>query len=182
MTGLDDLLEAYGGCTFEDGLYRIHTRASADEFDRLVGAAFPNYRSRLGCFGFDWLGRQFSIDRSRGVESDPGVSMFEPGTGEVFEVPGRFTEFHDVELVEHVDEDLVTAYFTDWTAENTKPIPFDKCVGYRTPLFLGGLDDGTNVDLTDTSVYWHLMGRLRLEAIRVGLGGRISKIDLGPHD
>jgi hypothetical protein len=35
---------------------------------------------------------------------------------------------------------------------------YDQCVGYKKPLFLAGVDDVENIELSDLDVYRHLMG------------------------
>jgi hypothetical protein len=35
-----------------------------------------------------------------------------------------------------------------------------ECVGYRKPLFLGGADNLTNVEMLDLDVYWTLTAQL----------------------
>ena len=64
---VDACLEAAGGRSFADGLYRVHTRTSASASDALVADAFPELAGRLACFGYDWLGRQFATDAARGA-------------------------------------------------------------------------------------------------------------------
>ena len=168
------LLGEFGGCTFDGGLYRVHTPVSATAANRLVADAFPEFRTRASCFAFDWLGRQFATDRERGAPSDREVLMFEPGTGQVLEIPVPFSAFHDEELVDYTEEALATSFFAAWKAAHGSPLAFDECVGYRTPLFLGGHDDVENLELSDIDVYWTIMGQLRLQALRIRPGRAIT--------
>ena len=69
------------------GLYRLHTAMSAVAADGLVDAAYPDFEGRIECFGVDWLGRQFSLDSTRGRADDPEVLMFDVGAGEALEIP-----------------------------------------------------------------------------------------------
>ena len=165
----------FGGCTFEGGLYRVHTLVSAAAANRLVTDAFPEFRTRASCFAFDWLGRQFATDRERGAPSDREVLMFEPGTGQVLEIPVPFSAFHDEELVDYTEEALATRFFAAWKATLGSMLAFDECVGYRTPLFLGGHDDVANLELSDIDVYWTIMGQLRLQTLRIRPGREITE-------
>lgn len=60
------LIDRLGGCTFERGLYRVHDPVSSVLASGWVNAAYPEFQGKLICFGFDWLGRQFALDPSRG--------------------------------------------------------------------------------------------------------------------
>src|ERR671927_992641 len=86
------LFERFGGCTFGHGLYRVHDQASATQASRWVNDAYPEFKGELACFAFDWLGRQFALDPSRGSNPDLEVIMLEPGTGEALEVPAAFSQ------------------------------------------------------------------------------------------
>lgn len=171
------LFDRMAGCVFENGLYRIHTPDSAAVADGLVEEAFPELRSQMSCFGFDWLGRQFALDGGRGAPSDPEILMLEPGTGEALEIPVPFSKFHDVELVEYANEALATDFYAEWASISSEHIEFAQCVGYRTPLFLGGSDTVDNLELTDIEVYWSFMGQLRVQVMPLPKGTRITGIE-----
>jgi hypothetical protein len=121
---------------------------------------FPEEARKVYCFGFDWLGRIFALDERRLVEGQPGVIMFEPGTGEALEIPANLISFHEHEL--HVADDaaLASSFYNKWiTGGGTPPSPA-QCIGYKNPLFLGGDDETYNLELSDMSVYWTVMGGL----------------------
>jgi hypothetical protein len=157
-----ELFTRFGGCTFDDGLYRIHTPPSSIMASDYVAEAFPDFRARASCFGFDWLGRQFSLDAQRGSPSDPEILMFEPGTGEVLQIPTPFSLFHDHELVDYRDAALAAQFFAAWRAGADSSLGFDQCVGYKVPLFLSGKDVVNNLEVIDLDVYWTVLGQLRL--------------------
>ncbi|MEV6269041.1 T6SS immunity protein Tdi1 domain-containing protein [Kribbella sp. NPDC051936] len=164
-TGAHGIRAQLGGCTFEHGLYRIHTDVSAAAAGELVDAAFPEFTGRFESFGFDWLGRQFAVDRQRGRSADPEVMMIEPGTGEALEIPVPVSRFHDEELVDYPEAALARGFHSEWVAACGPSLRFDQCVGYRVPLFLGGADELDNLEVSDLEVYWDLMGQLRLKVI-----------------
>jgi hypothetical protein len=70
-TGTRAALGELAGATLGWGLYRLHTAMSAAAADRLVDAAYPDFEGRVECFGMNWLGRQFSLDSTRGHADDP---------------------------------------------------------------------------------------------------------------
>jgi hypothetical protein len=171
-------LDAAGGRTFEGGLYRVHTKASARASDALVRAAFPEFSGRLTSFGYDWLGRQFATDTGRGSIDDPEIMMFEPGTGEALEIPVPFSRFHDEELVDYTEEALARSFFDQWQRSGGPAPTVSECVGYQRPLFLGGKDTVANLEISDLDVYWTIMGQLRRQAKGLPEGTSISGVEL----
>ncbi|MFI9485376.1 T6SS immunity protein Tdi1 domain-containing protein [Promicromonospora sp. NPDC052451] len=172
-----ELLGRSGGTTIRSGLYRIHTPTSAARADALVRAAYPEFTTTISCFGHDWLGRQFSLDARNGPAREPTVLMFEVGTGGALEIPVPFSDFHDIELVDYPNAALAAGFFDTWL-ESGQPSPSpDQCIGYRIPLFLGGEDDITNLEVTDLDVYWSTFGQ-----IRVGLSSTSDRTAVAPVD
>lgn len=175
---LRPLLSAYGGSTFMGGLYRVHDAASSATASASVEEAFPELQSPVICFGFDWLGRQFALDPSRGRPGDPEVLLLEPGTGEALDVPVTFSTFHDVGLSRFRDACLLPDFFTEWKATNDTQLAFDECVGYKVPLFLGGEDTVENLELINLDVYWSITGQLIRATRHLPPGTSISGITL----
>ncbi|MDB5708528.1 MAG: hypothetical protein JWL96_598 [Sphingomonas bacterium] len=143
-----------------DGAYRLHRPEDVARFTDLAKGAFPNFASRIECFGVDWLGRQFATDRSRLLGGFPQVLMLEPGTGAVLEIPFDQTSFHEQELVEEPDAGVAYPFFLEWLKSGGKRPFYDQCVGYKRPLYLGGADDITNLEIADLDVYWTLAAQL----------------------
>ena len=169
-------LDLAGGQGFADGLYRVHTKASARAADAWIAHAFPEFAGRLACFGHDWLGRQFATDTGRGTSADPEVMLLEPGTGEAFEIPVPFSLFHDEELVDFTEDALAISFYEQWRhAGGAAPGP-SECVGFRRPLFLGGEDVVANLELSDLDVHWTIMGQLRRQAQGLPEGARIAGV------
>jgi hypothetical protein len=175
---LVDVFNALGGVTVEGGLYRIYSPQTAATATAMVEDAMPALRGRIDCFGADWLGCQFALDKAR-LEGDENlVVILEPGTGEVLDAPVSVRSFHDTELVEFAEEALAVSFYRAWreSSGDTDPLDEQTCVGYSAPLFLGGADDVTNLTRSDMAVYWHLMGELRAETLPVAPGTDISSI------
>lgn len=160
----DDLaacLRELGGKTFEHGLYRLFRSDQVSEATQNMAAAFPELAERILVFGYDWLGRHFALDSGRLAGSKRLVLMLEPGAGEAMEIPVPIVQFHNEELVEYRDEALAFSFYKEWRKLDPSPIPHDKCVGYKIPLFLGGADTIDNLEVTDLDVYVSLCGQLR---------------------
>lgn len=177
-TGSDELFRLYSGATFSSGLYRLVSVEGADQWTRVVLAAFPQFEGRIRCFGYDWLGRFFALDNSRLVEGQPGVVLLEPGSGEALEIPCSFLAFHTDELTNHADAAVAERAFKQWNAGQPRPLDADECAGYRVPLFLGGADDVSNMSRTSLRVYWELCAQMLSQARELPYGARISEVTL----
>jgi hypothetical protein len=162
--GAPELMTRFGGYTFRDGLYRLHTAASARLADERVREAWPDrFADRIACFGFDWRGRQFSRDPARrDDDGEPLVLLYEWGTGDALEIPATLAGFHDEILIDMAEQAVEVSAFEDWRRGNPDKVPLahEECVGYRVPLFLGGEDDASNLEVSDTDVYMSIMGGL----------------------
>lgn len=60
--GLVELILEFGGCSFDNALYRVMTPSLINEWNKKIEYAFPDFYGRVQCFGFDWLGRIFAVD------------------------------------------------------------------------------------------------------------------------
>ncbi|MGN6218880.1 MAG: hypothetical protein ACTHNQ_05205 [Microbacterium sp.] len=179
LQDVDALLRTGGGTSIGNGLLRLHTGYSAQAADIFVRAAFPEFSRRVRCFAFDWLGRQFSIDLESADDSHSGVIlMLEPGTGEVLTIPVVLSEFFHEEIVDYPDAALAESFFMEWKASGGRAPAFTESVGYRTPLFLGGVDEVSNLELTDTAVYWDVVGQIRIRASELPAGTRIGTVTI----
>lgn len=180
VRGYRELAGRFAGCSFENGLYRLHDADSAPRIAAVVDEAFPAFAGRACAFGYDWLGRQFAIDRDRLLDDQPLVLLMEPGTGEALEVPLTFEAFHD-ELVDIQEAALARTFFTRWANLNPASLPVgqDQCAGYRVPLFLGGSDTVENLELIDLEVYWSLCGQLRRGTLNLPAGTSIREVSVG---
>lgn len=153
---MEQFLQIYSGYSFKNGLYRIHNINDIPKWTKIVEDAFPKYKGYIMVFGYDWLGRQFAQNNQTGK-----ILLFEPGTGEVLNIPADFVNFHDEEIAEYSGDSLASEFFKEWyESEDGCDVPHDKCVGYKVPLFLNGEDNISNLELSDLEVYWGLMGQM----------------------
>lgn len=176
--GYEKLAERCAGCSFENGLYRLHDATSGPLAASWIAEAFPEFAGRACPFGYDWLGRQFALDTGRQQAGQPLVLLLEPGTGEGLEIPLTFGAFHDEELVEYRDAALASGFFDTWAQEHGAALPLARgtCVGYRVPLFLGGRDSVENLEVIDLDVYWTTCGQLRRGTLQLPEGTSIKDV------
>jgi hypothetical protein len=161
IPGLNELLASFGGASFRHGLYRIVRAEDVACWNARVSLGFPEFTGRITCFGYDWQGSAFAVDSQRLEQDQPGVLLFEPGTGQALEIPSNLETFHDVLVVEDPDAALAAnIYVEDWLEAGGSQPAYDQCIGYKKPLFLGGEDDISNQELSDLEVYWHIMGQV----------------------
>ncbi len=175
---VEALVRTGGGTSIGNGLLRIHAADSARVADAFVRAAFPDFANRVGCFAFDWLGRQFSVDPASMRSRSASVLMCEPGTGQALDIPVELGEFFHREIVDYPDDALAESFFNEWTASGGRAPSFVESVGYRTPLFLGGTDDIANLELVDTAVYWDVVGQMRAETTTRPCGTQIGSVTI----
>ena len=160
VPGLREFLGSFGGASFRDALYRAIHAADLNEWKERICVGFPEFEGRITCFGYDWLGRTFALDSKRLEDGQPGVVMFEPGTGEALKIRSNIQTFHDVGLMEFGEAALAISFYDKWAASGGAKPTYTQCVGYRKPLFLGGSDEVENLEISDLDVYWHIMGQL----------------------
>jgi hypothetical protein len=176
-SGFNELINSYSGKSFGNGLYRLHEIENIEKWNEIITQAFPEFTGRISSFGFDWLGRQFALDLKRIVEGQPQILMFEPGTGEVLEIPCSFLDFHEYEIPNDHDACLSSEFFKGWTSQNSINLLTDKCIGYKVLLFLGGQDSLENLELCDMEVYWTFCSQLiqKIKELPVGTIINIEK-------
>lgn len=49
--------------------------------------------------------------------------------------------------------------WNDWLASGGLHPTYGQCIGYKVPLFLGGKDDVSNLELSDLDVYWYAISQ-----------------------
>lgn len=176
--GFNELLCDFQGDSFGKGIYRLHEYDNIEKWNEIISEAFPEFHERIQCFGYDWLGRQFSLDKERIVDGQPQILMFEPGTGEILEMPCNFIEFHNNEVVNYHEACLASEFFDDWMSINKTKLTEKECAGYKVLLFLGGDDTAENLELSDMEVYWSICGQLIKSTREFAEGTKINGIGI----
>ncbi|MBS1511486.1 MAG: DUF1851 domain-containing protein [Bacteroidetes bacterium] len=170
---LFEFINSFGGYTFSNGLYRIHSFSSSLKWAILLGSYFPGYKNNIFPFAFDWMGRQFCMSNNGRT-----IFMFDPATLEDFIMEQSLNGFHDEELVNGIlGQDLFKEIINQLSLIK---IGYSECLGYRTPLFLGGADAIENYEAIDIEVYWHLQNELYQQVKNLPEGTKIGKINIKP--
>ncbi|MFI6101091.1 hypothetical protein ACIA8G_36570 [Lentzea sp. NPDC051213] len=156
VRGLAELVTLAAGCSFGDGLLRVFTDDEARRAQSLVSAMFPERAVRIRPFAQDWLGRQYVLDLRRSGM----LLLIEPGSGGVYELDEEIPELFDLLMVDEPDTFLALDLFSAWREVHPEAIPAGKCVGFGTPLFLGGDGAVANLEVIDEEVYWSIHGQL----------------------
>ena len=150
---IKDFLNSMNGMSFFNGMYRIFKNDDIDKWNNIVGQSFPRYKGRFDVFGYDWLGRVFALNKESKT-----VLLFEPGTGEVLDIPASFEDFHNIEIVDYHEDSLASNFFENWySCYNNYKLKMNECAGYKIPLFLNGDDIVDNLEVSDMEVYWEIM-------------------------
>ena len=180
-TQLDRLFTELSAASFGGGLYRVHTPALARTWTEKAEEFFPELGGRVVCFGCDWLGRQFALDRSRRQGGNHLVLLLDPGTADALEVPVTIATLHTDELVNNPDAALALTFYADWreATGDEAYLRAGECVGYEVPLFLDGEDEVSNLARIDMDVYWTITAQLRHGALRLRPGTAISDLSRG---
>ena len=174
--GLHHFFERYAGNAFNNGLYRVVSLQTGEMASLFIRTAHPNLAERLQCFAFDWLGSLFCLDSGRMEKGAMGVLMLEPGTGQALKIPSNLASFHDEMLIQNADAALGAGFYQDWLSEGGQPPRFDQCIGYKKPLFLGGVDTVENLEVTDLDVYWTISAQLIHKVKGLPPGTKIGKV------
>ncbi len=156
VSGLAELVTLAAGCTFGDGLLRVFTEDQARRAQSLTNAMFPEWAVRIRPVAQDWLSRQYVLDLRRGGM----LLLVEPGSGGVYELEESIPELFDQLMVDEPDTFLALDLFRTWREVHPEAIPGGKCVGFKTPLFLGGDGVVENLEVIDEAVYWSIHGQL----------------------
>jgi hypothetical protein len=153
--GFQLFMSDYAGMTFNQGLYRVHNGATAAKWTDIILSAYPQKRGRVGLFAYDWQGNQYALDQDRMRDGEPLILMFAISIGRVLQVEASFVDFHDCEIIDN-DDILLRSMFEEWSNHSHKEISPLECVGFIHPLFLGGDESLSNMEVIDMEVNWEI--------------------------
>ncbi|QDU32796.1 hypothetical protein KS4_08320 [Poriferisphaera corsica] len=173
---LKSVVETIGGTSYNNGLYTVLSADEIQPVTKLVYCIFPKSQGRCVAFSRDWLGRIFVIDHKNTVNGKPTILLIEPGTGEALEIPFDIISFHSQALIDHQDDALAYPFFTEWYSTYNQHFNYQQCVGYKTPLFLGGSDTIDNLEITDFQLYVDLCSQLLHKTTSIKNGQRVNDI------
>ena len=169
---LDNFISNIGGTSFENGLFRIHTKGSEYIWSQVINEFFPFYKNKYTLFGYDWMGRHYAVSRN---PFDKIIYMFDDSVNKVYELEQNIENFFNEDLVEYCDETLNMPIFRQ--LEIIK-LDNEKCYSFKKPLSLGGLDEITNYTLSDMMVAWNINYQLHNNLIDKKEGQLINKINM----
>ena len=170
---LKNVFDNFSGCTIYYGLFRFHSFGSSFYWTEIVTEYFKNYKNKLYCFGFDWVGRNYAKDLLNDT-----IYLIDSAIGKVLTLENvPIDMFLNEDLVEYRNETLNTEYFNKLISKDN-PLMFQKCMGFKTPLFLGGKDEINNYELIDMEVYWEIDYQLYCKVNNLPEDTLINKIKL----
>ncbi len=151
----DDFCKRFSQRTFGDGLFNTFAYEKRDYWNSVIGKFYPPFKDKVEVIGYDWLGRIFTT-----LKDQDCVLLFEIGTGQVLNVGCSVENFIGEEIPVRSERSLAYSFFDEWKKENSCGFPYGSCVGYKIPLFLGGKDIVSNLEVSDMDVYWTVTGSL----------------------
>ncbi|MEC4272402.1 T6SS immunity protein Tdi1 domain-containing protein [Adlercreutzia sp. R25] len=148
-----ELVDTLGGRSFGDGLFTVFRRDELPKWRELIGAFYTDYRGEFSPVGYNWLGQCYVLD------AQGSVDILEPEASSTSCTDMGLVEFLNVDGVGNRDNAFLEAGYEEWLSGHD-PVAGGNCVGYTVPLFLGGKDEGDNMDIVDMEVYWGMTGQL----------------------
>lgn len=122
-------------------MFRVVDIDNLTYFNDLVKSCFLEVSEDIRVIGFDWLGRIFvsaNKDNSK-------IYICDSGAHEILEVPLNILEFLNNEIPEYSNELFSTDFYNEYLSKGFDIPEYNQCIGYKIPLFLGGLDDISNI-------------------------------------
>lgn len=154
---LELFMRQFGGRSFGNGLFKVFGDADLEKWHGIAASCFPALRGRFKLFGYDWLGRCFAVDLNEAHENE--VLLLEIGTLEILGIGKDILGFANEEIPTMSEACLASGVYEEWL-ESNEPVPPLQCAGYRIPLFLGGEDELSNLEVSDMEVYWDMTDQL----------------------
>mgnify|MGYP001167494680 CR=1 FL=1 len=168
-----EVLSQIGGMSFNNGLYRTHRLEDVPAWNKTIATAWNETAGKVTVFAYDWGGAQYALYKQ------DTVFQFSAGDLEFVNIPADVASFHNEILMEHPSEAAAAEFYKAWLESGGAVPRYDTCIGYQKPLFLGGTDWIENLELIDLDVYWTVTAPIIARARKVGVGGKIGKIEIG---
>lgn len=149
---VDELIKLYGGCSFSNGLFRIHSSETSQKWLEIIESSFDNYKGVFVPFGFDWAGKQFG----KKIDGET-IYLFDINFGEVFTLESTISDFFNIDLVDHKNETINSELFFVQKIH----LKFNEIAGLKIPIRLGGTDSLDNFEIIDSEVDWEINDQLK---------------------
>lgn len=169
-----ELLLEYGGKSFDQGLYTIHTFKDSLKWTDLLTHYFEKYDGEVICFAHDWMGRQFCVP----TKSNECIIVFDPATLEDLFLGENLINFHNNILTDKIGFLAVDLFDNALKQLRITGIDNHKCLGFKIPLFLGGKEEVWNYEVSDLEVYWDLEFQLYNQVKNIPDGTLIGKVSV----
>ena len=124
---LQDFIKEFGGKSYNHGIYRIYAAGQIEAATERIERAFPDFKGRIVCFAYDWLGSHFALDMNRNHNGNPLVLLFDIGLGQVLEISATLEQFHDEELVNNANDAVALESYKEWYELNPLDITQYQC-------------------------------------------------------
>ncbi len=172
-----ELLLDCGGKSYDKGLYTIHTFEESIKWTNLLGEYFEKYQGEILAFGHDWLGRQFCVP----TRSNECILVFDPATQQDFHMDENLLDFHNNFLFEKKEQFFSSDTFKSvLTHLQIKGLDYNRCIGLKTSLFLGGNEELSNYESSDLEVYWDIEFQISTQVKGMPKGTVVSKLAINP--
>ena len=145
--------------SFGEGLFNSFSKKNLKKWTAIVEEGYPEFKGLYKLFGYDWLGRCFGVDLRKNTYGN--ILMFEIGSKAIFEIPCSLDDFLNKEIPLHADACLEKDLFIKWRELSNLDIKYERCIGYKTPLFLNGKHDLSNLEDSDMEVYWSILSQIK---------------------
>jgi hypothetical protein len=170
---LTQLFRECGGVSIRRGLYRVHTRESSYKWSQLFKEYFYDLQGVICPFGFDWLGRHYCLSSIKAGL----IYMFDPSTLQRFNLELTLDHFHNVDLVDKRDDVVSENAYSSFRNElSIQMISFENCLATKVPLFLGGVDEPSNYQVSNMEVYWDFQFQVYEQIKNLPLGTKINSV------
>ena len=171
---LHAIFKKIGGYSYEGGIFRMHTFGSSATWSNKLKEYFPEFGLNFYCFGYDWMGCMYAYS----LDEEPTIYIFDPADMDTREAEATIEDFFNIDLVEYRNETLMLGKLKSVRKKwNVGAIDFDKCLGYKESLFLGGQDTDANFDIWDLEVYWELQHKIFFKIKDLPEGAEIGDIN-----
>ncbi|MDX8055101.1 hypothetical protein SK571_37500 [Lentzea sp. BCCO 10_0798] len=174
VPGLAELVTMAAGLSFGDGILRVFTDDEARRAQSLANAMWPEWAPRIRPFAQDWLGRLYALDLHRNAL----LLLLDSAVGDVYELDCVIPDLLDEYMVDDPGTFLAQHLFGAWRALHPERTPAGACVGFRTPVFLGGAEAVENLEVVDEEVYWSVHGQLWAKVKDLPAGTSISGVEI----
>ena len=148
------MISRIGGNVYNNGLLRIHTYSHLSRWTKNLSEYFKEEMQnfKLYCFASNWQGNMYCVD-----ELNKKIVYFDPATMEYFESEISLDAFFNEILLGEEYDVLFSDFFEEARCYlGIESLPFDKSIGHKVYLHLGGEDDVENMEVVDTEVLWEL--------------------------